>query len=209
MDPEVRGRCATGYLWVAGRPNEDVIFEFHPGRGKEFPQHLIGNFQGYLQRDGYGVYGALARERPALIPVGCWSHARRKFVEALEERPREAGELVTELRKLYLIERHAQDECLEPAQRGQVRAEKSAPILAALKPRLEALRAGCLPQSPLGKAIHYALAEWEALNRFLQDGRLEIDNNSRTPSGPARWAKRTGCSSVTRKRAGAARSFTR
>jgi transposase len=115
MDPEVRGRCATGYLWVAGRPNRDVIFEFHPGRGKEFAQHLIGNFQGYLQRDGYGVYGALARERPALIPVGCWSHARRKFVEALEERPREAGEIVTELRKLYLIERHARDECLEPA----------------------------------------------------------------------------------------------
>ena len=177
MDPEVRGRCATGYLWVAGRPNQDVIFEFHPGRGKVYAQHLIGNFQGYLQRDGYGVYGALARERPALIPVGCWSHARRKFVDALEERPREAGELVTELRKLYLIERRARDEGLEPEQRGQVRAEKSAPILAALKPRLEALWPGCLPQSPLGKAIHYALAEWDPLNRFLQDGRLEIDNN--------------------------------
>jgi transposase len=177
MDPGVRGRCATGYLWVAGRPNRDVIFEFHPGRGKEFAQHLLGNFQGYLRRDGYGVNGALAREQPALISLGCWSHARRKFVDAVEERPREAGEIVTELRKLYLIERHARDECLEPAQRGQVRADKSAPILAALKPRLETLWPGCLPQSPPGEAIHYALAEWEPLNHFLQDGRLEIDNN--------------------------------
>jgi transposase len=177
MDPEVRGRCALGYLWVAGSPDGDVIFEFHPGRGKEFAKALVGDFKGYLQRDGYGVYGALARENPGLVPVGCWSHGRRKFVDALEERPAEAGPIVTELRKLYLIERHARDECLSPAQRLQVRAEKSAPILAALKPRLEGLLPGCLPQSPLGKAIRYALGEWKALSRYLQDGRLEIDNN--------------------------------
>jgi transposase len=177
MDPEVQGRCAMGYLWVAGRPGGDVIFEFHPGRGKEFAVALVGSFEGFMQRDGYGVYAALAREKPGLIPVGCWSHGRRKFVEALEERPNEAGLLVTEIRKLYLIERHARDECLVPEQRRRLRQEKSAPILAAFKLRLEELRPGCLPQSPLGKAIRYALAEWEPLNRYLQDGRLEIDNN--------------------------------
>jgi len=177
MDPEVQGRCAMGYLWVAGRPGGDVIFEFHPGRGKEFAVALVGSFEGFMQRDGYGVYAALAREKPGLIPVGCWSHGRRKFVEALEERPNEAGLLVTEIRKLYLIERHARDECLVAEQRRRLRQEKSAPILAAFKLRLEELRPGCLPQSPLGKAIRYALAEWEPLNRYLQDGRLEIDNN--------------------------------
>jgi transposase len=177
MDPEVKGKCATGYLWVAGRPEADVIFEFHPGRGKEYAQALIGDFKGYLQRDGYGAYSALARGQPGLIPVGCWAHARRKFVEALDERPEPAGQIVTELRKLYLIERRARDEALAPEQRWHVRREVSAPILAALKPQLEALRPGCLPQSPLGKAIQYALAEWEPLQRFLQDGRLEIDNN--------------------------------
>jgi len=177
MDPEVRGRCALGYLWVAGCPGGEVIFEFHPGRGKEYAAHLTGDFQGYLQRDGYGVYGALARERPGLIPVGCWSHGRRKFVDALEERPNEAAEIVTEIRKLYLIERHARDQCLRAAQRWKLREEKSAPILAALKPRLEGLLTGCLPQSPLGKAIRYTLAEWEPLTRYLEDGRLELDNN--------------------------------
>jgi transposase len=177
MDPEVRGRCATGYLWVLGVPGGDVIFEFHPGRGKEYAAALLGDFQGHLQRDGYGVYGALARANPGLIPVGCWSHARRKFVDALDERPEEAGRIVTEIRKLYLVERHARDECLRPDQRRQLRTGLSAPILTALKPRLEALRPGCLPQSPLGKAIRYALAEWEPLTRYLQDGRLEIDNN--------------------------------
>ena len=177
MDPEVRGRCATGYLWVLGEPGGDVIFEFHPGRGKEYAAQLLGDFRGYLQRDGYGVYGALARANPGLIPVGCWSHARRKFVDALEERPEEAGRIVTEIRKLYLVERHARDECLRPDQRRQLRTELSAPILTALKPRLDVLRPGCLPQSPLGKALGYALGEWEPLTRYLQDGRLEIDNN--------------------------------
>jgi len=177
MDPEVKGRCATGYLWVAGRPGEDVIFEFHPGRGKEYAEQLIGSFQGYLQRDGYGVYSSMAKGNPKLIGVGCMAHARRKFVEALEERPKEAGVIVAELRKLYLIERHARDQGLESEQRMQLRAEMSAPILMALKPRMEALLGGSLPQSPLGKALRYALAEWKPLTRYLENGRLEIDNN--------------------------------
>lgn len=177
MAPEVKGRCAMGCLWLAGKPGEDVIFEFHPGRGKEFAEALVGSFAGFMQRDGYGVYGALAREKPGLIPAGCWSHARRKFGEALEERPNEAGGLVTEIRKLYLIERQARDECLEPDQRLRLRRAQSVPILAAFKPRLEELLPGCLPQSPLGKAIRYTLAEGEPLNRYAQDGRLAIDNN--------------------------------
>jgi len=85
--------------------------------------------------------------------------------------------IVNELRKLYLIERHARDRCLDPAARLKLRQELSAPILVAIKPRLQSILPGCLPQSPLGKAIKYALAEWEALNRYLEDGRLEIDNN--------------------------------
>jgi len=177
MDPEVKGRCAQGYLWVAGQPQGDVIFEFHPGRGKEYAQHLLGHFKGYLQRDGYGVYGALARQEPGLIPVGCWSHVRRKFIEALEECSEPTTQIVNEIRKLYLVERHARDHNLEFEARLKLRQEVSAPILSALKPRLESIRPTCLPQSPLGKAIKYALAEWEPLKRYLQDGRLEIDNN--------------------------------
>jgi transposase len=177
MDPDVKGRCALGYLWVLSRPREDVIFEFHPGRGKEFARELLGDFGGYLQRDGYGVYGALAAERPRLIGVGCWAHARRKFVEALEERPTEAAPIVTEIRKLYLIERRALDEGMDATQRLDLRTQLARPILEALKPRLEALLPGCLPQSPMGKAVKYALAEWEPLTRYLRDGRLEIDNN--------------------------------
>src|SRR4029079_14732972 len=124
--------------WVAGRPESDVIFEFHPGRGKEFARALIGNFRGYLQRDGYSAYGSRVNEdKAALLPVGCWAHARRKFLEAAELQNAVALEIVTEIRQLYLIERQARDQCLSPEQRLKVRQELATPILSALRPRLE------------------------------------------------------------------------
>lgn len=178
MDPEVKGKCATGYLWVAGVPGGDVIFEFHRGRGKEFALELIGDFQGHLQRDGYSVYGSIVNDdKEGLLPVGCWAHARRKFVEAADLQDATALEIVGQIRTLYLIERRARDECLDSEQRLKLRKELAAPVLAALHPRLEQLREKELPQSPLGKACRYALNEWEPLNRYLADGRLEIDNN--------------------------------
>src|SRR6185503_14009897 len=107
----------------------------------------------------------------------CWSHARRKFVDALEHQPEETTPVVNELRKLYLVERHAREEGLTTDQRRQLRQQISLPILTALHPMLESAKAKVLPQSPLGKAARYCLAEWAALNRYLVDGRLEIDNN--------------------------------
>jgi transposase len=177
MDPEVRGKCATGWLWVKGVPGGDVVFEFHPGRGQEYARQLVGSFKGYLQRDGYSAYGALARADRELIPVGCWGHGRRKFIEAAELESADALEVVDEIRKLYLIERHARDECLKPEQRWKLRQDLARPILEALHPRLEATGQKHLPQSPMGKAIRYALNEWQPLTRYLENGRLEIDNN--------------------------------
>jgi transposase len=177
QDPDVAGKCATGWLWVLAAPQKDVIFEFHPGRGKEFAQRLLENFKGYLQRDGYGVYGSLARDDLKLMSVGCWAHARRKFIDAIEVQRDQAMPIIDEVRKLYLVERHARDEDLTPEQRHGLRQQLSLPILRALQPLLQSTQQRVLPQSPLGKAARYCLAEWEALNRYLSDGRLEIDNN--------------------------------
>jgi hypothetical protein len=178
QDPEVQGRCAKGYLWVAGRPGGDVVFEFHPGRGKEYAVELLGGFAGHLQRDGYGVYGSLAKDRPEEIhPVGCWAHARRKFIDALEELPVQARWFVTRIRKLYLIEGHARAEAMTAEQRHQLRQSLAPPILEEIHRELERVQPDLLPQGPLGKAVRYALGEWAPLKQYLQDGRLEIDNN--------------------------------
>jgi transposase len=178
LDPEVKGQSAKGYLWVAGRPGGDVLFEFHPGRGTQDARELLGGFRGYLQRDGYGVYGSLSRAPDSgLKPCGCLAHARRKFVEALADEPTEAQWFVGELRKLYRIEGHARTEGLTAEQRYRLRQQLAPPIWAGLKSRLEQIGPTLLPQSPLGKAVKYALAEWEPLQTYLQEGRLEIDNN--------------------------------
>ena len=178
LDPEVKGKCATGYLWLAGRPGGDVLFEFHPGRGKEYAKQLLGEFTGFLQRDGYGVYGSLVREfANRFKPCGCLAHVRRKLVDALDHQPTQAQWLVLEVGKLYLIERHAREEAMTAEQRKALRERLATPILAGIKGRLEELAPTVLPQSPLGKAVQYALAEWEPLTRYLEDGRLEIDNN--------------------------------
>lgn len=177
LDPDVCGKSAKGWLWVLSQPKGDVVFEFYQGRSKEEAKQVIGAFQGFLQRDGFGVYGSLARDNQGLIPVGCWAHARRKFAEALEAREKLAIPVIEEIRKLYLIERVAREKNLGPPERHALRQEKSRPLLEALHPLLEATEGKVLPKSPLGKAIGYTLKEWGALKRFLDDGRLEIDNN--------------------------------
>ena len=179
MDPEVPGRCATGFLWVAGRPGSDVIFEFKTGRNKECALELLGDFSGYLQRDGYGVYGSIVQDRPDITPVGCLAHGRRKFVEALADEPKHAEWFVGELRKLYQIERHARDEQMTHPQRHELRQKLAVPIWAHMTLCLEELqlKEAFLPKSPMGKAISYARAEWNAWQVYLREGILEIDNN--------------------------------
>jgi transposase len=178
MDPDVKGKTAKGYLWVMGLPGGNVVFEFHPGRGKAEAKKLLDGFKGYLQRDGYSAYSSLANEPgQKLIPVGCWAHGRRKFIDAESEHPANAPPFITELRKLYLVEAVAREQQLGPEQRKALRQEKSKPVLEALLPELEQAVAQNLPQSPLGKAARYCLNEWTALTRYLEDGRLEIDNN--------------------------------
>jgi len=177
QDPDHPGKCATGWLWVLSKPGGGVIFEFHPGRGREHAEELLTGFKGYLQRDGYGVYGAMAKNNPALIPVGCWAHARRKFIDALDSGGEDAQLLIAEIRQLYLIEQHARQNNFTAEQRKTLREEKSNPVLELLHSQIEPLREKHLPQSPLGKAISYTLNEWTALNRYVEDGRLQIDNN--------------------------------
>ena len=180
LDPEVQGKAATGYLWVYGRPKGDVLFDFRSGRSREGPETMLGSFSGTIQTDAYGVYPALVRSRTGLVRIGCLAHARRKFHEALGDDPEQARWFLLQFARLYWIERQTRtrDDETRLAQRKQ----EAPPLWATLRARLEVLdptRAGSrvLAQSPLGKAVRYALAEWDALQGYLADGRFEIDNN--------------------------------
>ena len=177
LDPDVKGKSQQGWLWTYSHPQGDVVFEWNISRSREGPRQFLKDFKGKLQTDGYGVYESLARERGGeLILVGCMAHARRGFHEALGE-GRAAAWLVGQIGQLYAVEKHLREQKAGPQMRAAVRAWQSRPVLVRLRRALEVIRRRVLPKSLLGQAIDYTLSRWEALNRYVDDGRLEIDNN--------------------------------
>lgn len=177
LDPDVKGKSQSGWLWTYSQPQGDVVFEWQVSRSREGPREFLKSFRGKLQTDGYGVYESLARERgDELSLIGCWAHARRGLHEALGE-GRSAAWLVGQIGRLYAVEKQLREQKAGPKLRAAVRAWQSRPILERLRRALEIVRRRVLPKSLLGQAIDYTLARWAALIRYVDDGRLEIDNN--------------------------------
>lgn len=177
LDPDVKGKSQQGWLWTYSAPQGDVVFEWRISRSREGPREFLKEFRGKLQSDGYGVYESLARERGTeLTLIGCWSHARRGVHEALGE-GRSAAWLVGQIGQLYAVEKHLREQKAGPQLRAAVRAWQSRPILERLQRAMTVVRRRVLPKSLLGQAIDYALSRWETLLRYVDDGRLEIDNN--------------------------------
>ena len=173
---EIEG-SRQGYLWSYGKPRGDVIFDWKTGRSRDGPEKFLGDFKGKLQADGYSVYASLAKGNKEMVLIGCWAHARRKFVEALDESPRRAGLFVRWIGHLYQTERHLRKMGVGPDYRLAYRQSQNAMTLSYMEKALQLLKPKVLPQSMLGKAIAYALGQWECLKRAFDYGEVEIDNN--------------------------------
>ena len=163
-DPDLQdGKTAQGWLWALSRPGGDIIFEWRLSRKHEEAERLLGEFKGVLQSDGYEAYPAYVRPRPAVAWVGCWAHARRKFFEAVQERPADATRALGLIAQLYQLETQW-DQAQVGDRRAALRQEHFARPLAELKTLAQALLAGpVLPQSGLGKACTYLLGHWAPL----------------------------------------------
>jgi transposase len=194
LDPEVKGKAATGYLWFYSVPKGDVFLEFCDSRGRESPKKRLSKFKGTIQTDAYGVYSSLQNERPrTLRRLGCLAHLRRYMYKALQESCAEGLWFIRQIRELYKVEDETRD--YSPEQRKEVRRQKTPVLWRAMKRRVDQLRAEprFMPQSSLGKAINYFFKEYTALVGYLRDGRFEIDNNlveneARPPAvGRRRW----------------------
>jgi transposase len=174
------------WMWVraSGPPGRRLIlFDYDPSRAGSVPRRLLDGFQGVVLTDGYEAYDALARTLQ-LTHAGCFAHVRRKFDEALKAsgagaKDGHAEQALAFFRELYLVERALWDphRPVSAQQRVQVRIELSAPIIAKFRAWLEALAPQVLPQSLLGKAVHYALRQWPKLTVFLRHGEVPLDNN--------------------------------
>jgi len=196
-----RRRCRTGYLWAYIGDAGDVVFDFTPTRAGEGPKRALEAYtSGYLHVDAYVGYDAVFTPKPEVKELACWAHARRKFFDALGTSPEFALKMLALIGEIYGVERQAKKESdalgedreALHARRFALRQQHSRPVLDRIKETLDTwstdeLFEGVLPKSPLGRATSYALNNWDALERYLESGALNIDNNpvERELRGPA------------------------
>jgi transposase len=175
------GRAKQGYLWVGKDPKGEVFFQWETSRGPECLERLLpADFKGTIQCDGYSAYRAVADRRNGAIQLAaCWAHARRKFHQAALLGERLARWFLGQIQRLYQVEEELRVNNSDVPRRLALRREKSRRVverIARVMLRVKTKRAP-LPQSPLGKAIDYAQKQWPGLIAYLEDGRVEIDNN--------------------------------
>ena len=192
LDEPGREAQSTSWLWcqVGGSAEHPILlFDYDPSRSGEVPKRLLGDFAGYLHTDGYDGYNAVVAAN-GIRHLYCFAHARRHFVDGLKalginpaklpaKPPDKARGLLkglSFLRNLYAIERRIRNE--PPEVRHAVRERDSQVVLDRLHDWVEERRPRVAPKTPLGKALGYLHNHWHGLTRFLEDGRLEIDNNA-------------------------------
>ncbi len=174
------GKTKTGYFWTTSRPGGDVVYQWETSRAASCLDNVLPvDFKGTVQCDGYAGYASFARRKEHIQLAACWAHARRKLHEAREQDPRRAGWLLRQIVHLYRIERSLRDNRSGPRLRGAVRAHQARPIYQRLYRVLTRLKIKrCyLPRSGMGLALDYILNLWPLLGVYLDDGRIEIDNN--------------------------------
>jgi transposase len=180
------GKVATSDKWMwlirGGPPAQPVVlFHYDASRSEDVPSRLLDGFAGVLQTDGYAGYNKVCRDNP-IQRIGCWDHARRKFIEASKAAPKKkkgqkvskADVAIGKIRKLYAIEDRIK--ALEPEQKTEQRQMLAQPVLDDLKIWLQGNAVKVPKDSLTSKAITYTLNQWDYLIGYCGDGRLQISN---------------------------------
>ena len=165
---------ARMWVYVGDEANPYNVFDFTLNRSREGPKEFLKDYTQVLLADAYGGYNGVVAGN-AITRAGCWSHARRKFVEAEKSAPEIAREAVALMDALFAVERQAKDVSL--AERLELRQKQSVPILAELHRKLLIWKEQLLPKHFMADAVNYTLGQWEALTVFTSDGAVPIDNN--------------------------------
>jgi transposase len=187
LDPG-RGKTKTGYLWALARDDRPfggadppgVVFLYAPGRGGMHAERMLVGFDGVLQVDGFAGYNRLQkadRQGGSLLRLAyCWSHGRREVIKAIPEVGSPIGdEILQRIAALYAIEKQIRGS--SPEVRRAVRQEGAKPLVAELDAFIRAQRERLSRKSNMGKALAYLVNHWDGLCVYLDDGRVEMDNN--------------------------------
>jgi transposase len=184
-----RQNTSKSYMWVyrggqLDRPT--LLYQYHRTRSGRVALEFLADYHGYIQSDDFSGYDHLD-QNPNIVHLGCWAHARRKFVKVVKVRKKHrpkrvnpkslADEALDYIGNLYQIEKEAHRRELDTMRIYQLRQEKAKPLLDKFKGWLETNRPLTPPKGLLGKAISYTLSNWKKLLIYLEDGRLRPDNN--------------------------------
>jgi transposase len=178
LDREHPAGVKRGHMWamVASEPKL-VAYFYTKDWSADGPAAMLADFEGHLQSDEYAGFDTIAEASDGLIiRLGCHMHSRRKFEAALDGGDVRAAIAMNIYKKIYAVERACKDAGLDADARKTRRLEETAPLLDELKVWAEDLQPRLTPSSPLRKGTTYLIGNWEVLTRFLEDGRLEIDN---------------------------------
>jgi len=186
LDPG-RKQTKSGRLWayVGDRDHPHTVYDYTPTKARDGPAAILKGYRGFLQADAANVFDGFYLPG-TIVEVGCWAHARRYFYDARDTDAARSAEALTRIRAFYLIEDEARDEIARDklagaaadAVRLRLRQERTKSKLAEFATWLDAQAKVVLPKSPIGHAIAYAQRQWAALQRFTEQGFLNIDNNA-------------------------------
>lgn len=168
------------YIWGIKNPDRKIAYYLYDngGRSMKVAQKFFAGFRGSVTTDGYNVYKMFEREDSSITRYGCMAHVRRKFVDALQTDHRSA-DIINLISNLYWVEADCRINLLSEDERRMERQKRAIPILAEIwqmiKPVFEQTRGDTA--NLFLKAVRYAVNEWEAVSRYVQNGKAEIDNN--------------------------------
>lgn len=172
-----KGKTHKGFYWVYYDPvDKIVLFEYRTGRGREGPNEFLKEYSGIVQVDGYAGYNDLFQKNH-VIRAGCMAHVRRKFESALEYDRAAAEHALSMIGRWFDIERDAKKSELTFGQRCDLRSDIMKSEFKEFREWMLLEASNHIPQSPVRKAMEYALGQWDGFNPFFSDGRVELSNN--------------------------------
>ncbi|MGK3985483.1 transposase [Sorangium sp. So ce136] len=186
---QAKDKCRRGHFWVLVADRDHVLFRFTPHHNQDGPKAFLRGYKGYVQADASNVYDLLFRTEQ-VTEVGCWARCRRHFFEAITCDRERATAAIGFIHQLYAIDKATKE--LPPSRRTEQRRKAAKPVLQAFRGWVKAQDLLVLPKTPIAVAVGYALSQWPALTRFLEDGRLRLDNNRTTHLVQFRVCRRHG-----------------
>jgi len=171
-------RAVKAYLWVVRDVMKKLVFFYYDkgSRAQKVVIELLHNYKGAVQTDGYEAYSIYENKKGVLL-LGCWAHARRKFIEALKEDKAGAQYAIEQIGLIYAVESMADDQELDYQKRAELRARLAYPILFGFERWIVSYMPKALPKGRMSQALTYTYSLFHRLSRYHLDGRYRIDNN--------------------------------